>query len=101
MSARDHAERKAWAMLKVEGAAAKQRSGEVGRNVPGRLTDHQRTMLGLQLDHVRYLDQQITTLDAEVATRLAPFEAQITQLDTIPGVSQRMAEVIVAGRAPA
>jgi transposase len=62
----------------------------------GHLTEHQRMMLRIQLDHIRYLDQQIQTLDAEVTKRVAPFEAQILQLDTIPGVSQRVAEVIVA-----
>ncbi len=62
----------------------------------GRLTDHQRIMLRMQLDHVRYLDQQIEALDAEVAKRVAHFEAQLMQLDTIPGVNQRVAEVIVA-----
>ena len=66
----------------------------------GRLTDHQRLMLRLQLDHVRYLDQQIEALDAEVAKRLAPFAPQIVQLDTIPGVSQHIAEVILAEVGP-
>lgn len=62
----------------------------------GRLNDHQRMLLRMQLDHVRYLDQQIVALDAEVAKRLAPFEAQLHQLDTIPGVNQRVAENVVA-----
>ncbi len=62
----------------------------------GRLTDHQGMLLGLQLDHVRYLDQQIATLDAEVAKRLAPFEPQLRQLDTIPGVNERTAENMIA-----
>lgn len=62
----------------------------------GYLTEHQRLMLRLQLDHVHYLDHQIETLETELVNRLAPFEAQLTQLDTIPGVSQRVAEVIVA-----
>ncbi len=62
----------------------------------GRLTPHQHLMLRLQLDHVRYLDQQIEAVDAEVTTRLAPFDAQLIQLDTIPGVKQHVAEVIVA-----
>jgi len=62
----------------------------------GRLTHHQRLMLQLQLDHVRYLDQQIAVLDTEVTACVAPFDAQMTQLDTIPGVNQRVAEVIVA-----
>jgi transposase len=62
----------------------------------GRLTSHQRLMLRLQLDHIRYLDQQIEAVETEVASRLVPFAAQMTQLDTIPGVSERVAEVVVA-----
>jgi hypothetical protein len=37
----------------------------------GRLTDHQGMLLRMQLDHIRYLDQQIEALDTEVAKRLA------------------------------
>jgi len=62
----------------------------------GHLSDHQRLMLRMQLDHVCYLEQQIAALDVEVGNRLTPFVAQMGQLDTIPGVSQRVAEVIVA-----
>lgn len=69
---------------------------EVADALRGRLTPHQHLMLRLQLDHVRYLEQQIEAVEAEVTTRLAPFAAQMTQLDTIPGVSARVAEVMVA-----
>ncbi len=69
---------------------------ELVKALQGRLTDHQRTMLHMQLDHVRYLDQQIERLDTEVAKRLAPFAVQLRQLDTIPGVNQSTAENIVA-----
>ncbi len=62
----------------------------------GRVSAHLRWMLHLQLDHVHYLDRQIETLDAEVSKRLDPCQGQLRQLDTIPGVSQRVAEVIVA-----
>src|SRR5712691_10327605 len=69
---------------------------ELADALRGRLTPHQHLMLRLQLDHVRYLDQQIEAVEAEVARRLAPFPAQMTQLDTIPGVSARVAEVVLA-----
>jgi len=69
---------------------------ELKAALQGRLNDHQRMLLRMQLDHVRYLDQQIESLDVAVTKRLAPFEAQLQQLDTIPGVSQRNAENIVA-----
>lgn len=69
---------------------------ELVEALQGRLNDHQRMLLRMQLDHVRYLDQQTAALDAEVATRLAPFEAQLKQLDTIPGVNERTAENMVS-----
>lgn len=62
----------------------------------GRLTQHQHFMLQLQLDHVRYLDQQIALVDAALTDRLAPLAAELSHLDTIPGVSELVAEVIVA-----
>ena len=62
---------------------------ELTEALRGRLNDHQRVLLRMQLDHVRYLDQQVEALNAEVAKRLAPFEGQIKQLDTIPGVNER------------
>ncbi|HLW49027.1 MAG TPA: IS110 family transposase [bacterium] len=69
---------------------------ELTEALRGRLTPHQHLMLRLQLDHVGYLDQQIEAVEAEVERRLAPFAVQMTQLDTIPGVSERVAAVMVA-----
>jgi len=73
---------------------------DVADALRGRLTPHQHLMLRLQLDHVRYLDQQIEAVEGEVTTRLAPFAVQMTQLDTIPGVSERVAEVMLAEVGP-
>ena len=62
----------------------------------GRMTAHQREMLGRQLKHVGFLDEQIQELDAKVAECLDPHEQEIKRLCTIPGVSVRGAEVILA-----
>ena len=62
----------------------------------GRMTAHQREMLGRQLKHVGFLDEQIQELDAKVAECLDPHEQEIKRLCTIPGVSVRSAEVILA-----
>jgi transposase len=62
----------------------------------GRMTAHQRKMLGWQLQHVEFLDAQIRELDAKVAECLDPHEQEIERLCTIPGVSVRSAEVILA-----
>lgn len=48
------------------------------------------------LAHIDFLDQSITTLSEQITERLSPYEAAITLLCTIPGVSITTAEVIVA-----
>jgi transposase len=83
-----------WAALADSRLRATQE--ELVEALQGRLNDHQRLLLRMQLDHVGYLDQQIAALDAEVTKRLVPFEAQLKQLDTIPGVNERTAESIIA-----
>jgi transposase len=62
----------------------------------GRVGAHQRFLLAQQLAHIDFLDEQISRLDAEVAERTRPFAADIARLDTIPGVSRRVAEILVA-----
>ena len=62
----------------------------------GRVGPHQRFLLAQQLAHIDFLDEQIARLDGEVAERTRPCEAAIARLDTIPGVSRRVAEILVA-----
>jgi transposase len=62
----------------------------------GRLKAHHAFLIAEHLSHIDYLDEAITRVSAEIAERLRPFEDEITRLDTIPGVSRRTAEVLVA-----
>jgi len=48
------------------------------------------------IDHIVFLDASIEALTEEVGNRLAPFEAQVAILTSVPGISQITAEVIVA-----
>ena len=48
------------------------------------------------IDHIDYLDGAIAALTAEITTRLAPFEAAVTILCSITGVSRTTAEVMIA-----
>ena len=65
------------------------------RALAGRVGPHQRFLLAQQLAHIDFLDEQLARLDAAVAERTRPFEAAIARLDTIPGVSRRVAEILV------
>jgi transposase len=62
----------------------------------GRMREHHRLLVGMHLEHIDFLDESIERLDAEVAGRLRPFEAELSRLDTIPGVGRRTEEVLAA-----
>jgi transposase len=62
----------------------------------GRFRPHHAFLVSQLLAHVDYLDEAITTVSAEVETRLVPFAAPLTQLDTVHGIARRTAEVILA-----
>lgn len=62
----------------------------------GRVTSHHRFLMRIHLDQIDGLDRGITAIDGEVGEQLAPFRGQARMLTTIPGVGERVAEVIVA-----
>jgi transposase len=62
----------------------------------GRLGNHQRFMLAVQLQHIDQLDATIAALGDEIDTRLRPFEDVADRLMTIPGVGPRTAQVLLA-----
>ena len=74
----------------------KEKIPQLERALAGRFGPHQRFLIARQLAHIDFLDQEIAEVSAEVARRLAPFEAEIALLDTIPGVGRETAEAVVA-----
>jgi transposase len=64
--------------------------------VTGRFARHPAMLVAQALEHVDHLDEMGATLSAEIVERLRPFAAAVTRLRTIPGVSERGAEVLVA-----
>jgi transposase len=63
-------------------------------------TDHHGLLVAQILAHIDYLDETIATLSARIQQVIAPFAEQVALLDTIPGVDQRAAEVILAEIGP-
>ena len=62
----------------------------------GRVTDHHRFLLRMHLDHVTHLEELIGRLGVRIGEALAPFAEAEERLQTIPGVSQRVAETVMA-----
>jgi len=66
----------------------------------GHVSDHHRLLLTTHLAHIDFLDEQIAQLSGEIAERLRPFAAELERLDTIPGVDEQTAEVLLAEIGP-
>jgi transposase len=62
----------------------------------GRVTAHHSFLLTEHLSTLEYLDEAIARVSAEIDQRLTAEQEAITLLDTIPGVGQRAAEILIA-----
>ncbi len=62
----------------------------------GRVKPHHRFLIAEHLSQIEYLEEAIQRIGAEVAERLHPFEVEVKRLDSIPGISRQIAEVMLA-----
>jgi len=62
----------------------------------GRLEDAHRFLLGKQLQRLEQVDADITELDARIAQQLAPHQALVERVKTVPGVDRVNAASIIA-----
>jgi transposase len=62
----------------------------------GHFGEHHAFLCRQIIEHIDHLDVSIASLSAEIARRLVPFEAAITILSSITGVSRATAEVMIA-----
>ena len=62
----------------------------------GFMGEHQKTMLRLMLKHIDILEEQVLSLDQEIQERMKPVHDQVSLIDSIPGVGERSAQVIIA-----
>lgn len=99
-----------WLMLEalVKGEATPQEmaelaKGKLRKKIPdlepaleGKLEEHHRFLLKLQLDRLQAVEQDLAILEQRIQERLKPYEAQLTLLDEIPGVDWTLAAVIIA-----
>jgi len=74
----------------------RQKTEQLQKALAGTLRPHQRILVGELLSQIDYLEEALARLDREIATMMQPFQAELAQLDSIPGVSQRVAEVLIA-----
>ena len=62
----------------------------------GFMAEHQRLMLDSMLKHIDFLDSHILLLDKQIHDKMEPVNEQILLVDSIPGIGERSAQVIIA-----
>jgi transposase len=72
------------------------KTGILRQALTGHFTEHHAFLLGMMLDRVDALTAQIDTLTTRIEQAIAPYAAQVTQLDEIPGIGTTTAQEILA-----
>jgi transposase len=62
----------------------------------GRFRPHHAFLVSQLLAHLDYIDETIATLSERIDEVIAPFAEELARLDSIHGVAQRTAEVLIA-----
>lgn len=62
----------------------------------GKLEEHHRFLLKLQLDRLESVESDLATLEQHIQEKLQPYAAQLALLQEIPGVERTLAAVIIA-----
>jgi transposase len=89
-------ETEAAALAQLARGRLREKIPQLERALSGRVASHQRFMLAQQLAHIDFLDESIERVSGEIAERLRPFDQTLLDLDAIPGVGRRTAEILLA-----
>jgi transposase len=62
----------------------------------GRLEEHHRFLLGLQIGRLEQMERDVALVEARIRENLRPFRAEVELLLTIPGISELVAAAVIA-----
>jgi transposase len=66
----------------------------------GKVTEHHRFLLRMLLDHVQHLEGLVERVTSRIEELMVPLASALERLQTIPGVGQRVAQVLLAEVGP-
>ena len=84
------------ALAQLARGKLRQKKPQLTAALTGRLAEHHRFILSQLLADISFCEEQIAELDARVQVQMKEYEELLQRLDEIPGVNQRIAQVLVA-----
>lgn len=74
----------------------RKKTGDLALALDGRVEDHQRFMLGMQLARLDQVQLDIAAIDGRIDEKLTPYRVEFERLQQIPGVDRVVAATFVA-----
>src|SRR4051794_15341732 len=74
----------------------RRKRAELIEALTGGVEEHHRFLLAMQLGRIEAIEADVAALDARIAERLLPYDAEMALLMTIPGVNWLVGAVIIA-----
>ena len=76
----------------------KNKKEELKKSFNSRVTEHHRMLIKMSMEHIEYMEKQILELDLQIGklTNNNKIKGAVELLDTVPGVDEVAAEVIIA-----
>jgi transposase len=96
LEARIAGERDLSVMAELARGRMRSKRAELEEALRGHFLPHHSFLLTEHLSHIDYLDEAIDRVSQAIEEHLADEQEAIALLDTIPGVSQRTAEILIA-----
>lgn len=84
------------ALADLARGAMRRKRPDLARALTGRFTEHHAFLVQMDLDRIAQDDQAITVLTERIEQYIEPFRSFRDLICTIPGISDRVAEVIIA-----
>ena len=84
------------AMAQLARGRLRRRLGDLELALEGRVTEHHRFLLSLQLSRLDDIESTVSALDARIDQKVEPLNAIVERLTQIPGVDRIVAITIVA-----
>jgi transposase len=83
-------------MARMAKGRMRKKRRELELALEGRVQDHHRFVLGLQIRRLEQMEADIALIEARIQEKLRPFRTEVELLMTIPGVSELVAAAIIA-----
>ena len=88
-----------WLADKAQGTLRSKRN-QLRLVLRGQVTEHHRWMLGRLLEEVKFLENEILSLEQRLAVAMQPYQSAIDRLCTVPGVNVITAWTLIAELGP-